>query len=153
VDYTDNNATTLNQTNGVQPISSFDYVIGRNSEAAEVPTGFDHPDNDTDHRPYNVTDVDPVGSGASWDSDESTESNETGIGSNEVVPFEGHGPQLLDIATSESDDVLDSSLSSRDGAYHVEGKVLYAAGDDTWKLRLSIEHNCENGTIKVGCCD
>lgn len=145
VEYPDNDTLTADLTDGEQPASSLDYVIGNNSspEAGEVPTGFDYPENSTDHRPYNFTDVDPLGRGASLASEVNGSANAV-LGSNDYYDIT---PQEEE--KSEFEDVLDKTWTSAKGGYNVEGKILYAPGDYTWKLYLNIDHTCDNGTLKV----
>lgn len=132
-----------------EPSDSLDYVPpcesqypGNNtdSEAGEVPTSFDYPDNNTDSTSFNRTDVDPLGRGASL-------ASEVNGSANAVL---GNNDYYVDYpAPSEFEDVLDRTLTSAKGTFHVEGKILYAPGDYSWKLLLRIEHDCHNGTTEV----
>ncbi|KAH7698625.1 hypothetical protein AAVH_34280, partial [Aphelenchoides avenae] len=145
--YTENDTLSAVLTKSEEPVSPSEFVIGNDTEAGEVPNSFDYPDNKTDITLYDDRKIDPVGNGASLASKENVSANTDDGTDYRPVDYElpsGHGPEM----PSESEDVLDSTLTSAKGAYHVEGKILYAPGDYSWKLRLKIEHNCENGTIK-----
>ncbi|KAH7693555.1 hypothetical protein AAVH_39408, partial [Aphelenchoides avenae] len=140
-EYPNNDTFSLNLTNSAYPASSLDYVIGNNTETVKGPSGSDYPEYNTDRGSTNFTDVDPVGNGVSLETAVNVSAN-TGHGSNDYYWVD---PEEL---PSESEDVLDSSLTSAKGAYHVAGKVLYTPGDQSWRILLKIEHSCHNGTIE-----